>query len=45
VRRWRRRGGVRARPELVRGGHFDAYNTQFDRASGAALSWFTQHLA
>jgi hypothetical protein len=33
------------RLELTRGGHFDAYDAQFDHASGAALSWFTQHLA
>jgi fermentation-respiration switch protein FrsA (DUF1100 family) len=29
----------------VDGGHFDPYLGQFDVAAGAALSWFSQHLA
>jgi uncharacterized protein len=28
----------------IEGGHFDAYLGQFARASGAAVSWFRQHL-
>jgi fermentation-respiration switch protein FrsA (DUF1100 family) len=29
---------------LVPGGHFDAYVVHFEESSGAALSWFQQHL-
>jgi fermentation-respiration switch protein FrsA (DUF1100 family) len=29
---------------VLSGGHFDAYTTDFDAASGAAAEWFTQHL-
>ena len=29
----------------IRGGHFDAYLDQFDRAAGAARDWFVEHLA
>jgi uncharacterized protein len=29
----------------VEGGHFDPYLEQFPRASAAAISWFSQHLA
>ena len=29
----------------VEGGHFDPYLGQFPRASGAAVSWFREHLA
>ena len=32
------------RLELLPGGHFDAYNADFDRSSGAARDWFAQHL-
>ncbi|MDH6198323.1 fermentation-respiration switch protein FrsA (DUF1100 family) [Mycobacterium frederiksbergense] len=28
----------------IAGGHFDAYLDQFERASGAAVDWFTEHL-
>jgi hypothetical protein len=28
----------------IDGGHFDPYLAQFDPASTAAVSWFTQHL-
>ena len=28
----------------IEGGHFDAYLGQFATASGAAVSWFRQHL-
>jgi hypothetical protein len=27
----------------LRGGHFDAYVADFDRASGAARDWFLEH--
>lgn len=30
---------------LLKGGHFDAYVADFDRASGPAAEWFTEHLA
>jgi fermentation-respiration switch protein FrsA (DUF1100 family) len=30
---------------LVRGHHFDPYNAEFASASGAAVEWFTEHLA
>jgi uncharacterized protein len=30
--------------QLVSGGHFDPYLSQFDKASGAAIAWFRQHL-
>ncbi|MFJ7077579.1 hypothetical protein [Streptomyces sp. NPDC098781] len=33
------------RLQLVPGGHFGPYTTQFDRASTAALAWFREHLA
>ncbi len=33
------------RLELIPGGHFHPYTEQFDRSSGAAVSWFTLHLA
>lgn len=33
------------RLEILPGGHFDAYVAGFDAASGAAVEWFTQHLA
>jgi hypothetical protein len=29
---------------LLRGGHFDPYDAQFEAASSAALDWFGQHL-
>jgi uncharacterized protein len=29
---------------LLPGGHFDAYTADFERSSGAAAEWFTQHL-
>jgi fermentation-respiration switch protein FrsA (DUF1100 family) len=29
----------------IDGGHFDPYVSQFDEASGAAVAWFTEHLA
>jgi fermentation-respiration switch protein FrsA (DUF1100 family) len=29
---------------LLPGGHFDAYDVQFDESSDAALSWFSRHL-
>jgi uncharacterized protein len=29
---------------MLRGGHFDAWTTGFDEASGAARDWFVQHL-
>nr|WP_297383366.1 alpha/beta fold hydrolase [uncultured Roseateles sp.] len=32
------------RLEIVPGGHFDAYLSQFDPTSSAALAWFSQHL-
>ncbi|MFD0147958.1 alpha/beta hydrolase [Streptomyces sp. NPDC055721] len=32
------------RLELIPGGHFDPYVTQFDAASGAAVAWFRDHL-
>lgn len=32
------------RLELIPGGHFDPYVTEFERASGAALDWFAAHL-
>jgi len=28
----------------IEGGHFDAYVAQFAASSGAAISWFRQHL-
>jgi fermentation-respiration switch protein FrsA (DUF1100 family) len=33
------------RLELIPGGHFDAYRSNFDRASEAARAWFREHLA
>jgi len=30
--------------QLIKGGHFDPYLRQFEEASGAALTWFKQHL-
>ena len=30
--------------QLISGGHFDPYLSQFDKASGAAIAWFRQHL-
>jgi fermentation-respiration switch protein FrsA (DUF1100 family) len=30
---------------MLKGGHFDAYVTDFDAASGAACDWFREHLA
>jgi len=30
---------------LIKGGHFAPYLDQFDRSAGAALDWFTTHLA
>jgi fermentation-respiration switch protein FrsA (DUF1100 family) len=30
--------------QLVSGGHFDPYLSQFDKTSGAAIAWFRQHL-
>ena len=32
------------KPVTVEGGHFDAYLGQFATSSGAAISWFRQHL-
>ena len=32
------------RLELYPGGHFSAYTDQFERASAAAVTWFTEHL-
>ncbi|MFE7244905.1 hypothetical protein [Streptomyces sp. NPDC057580] len=32
------------RLELIPGGHFDPYVTQFDAASGAAVAWFRDQL-
>lgn len=32
------------RLELIPGGHFDPYRSQFDRASTAARAWFAEHL-
>ena len=32
------------RLELLPGGHFDAYNADFERSSGAAPDWFVTHL-
>jgi hypothetical protein len=29
---------------MIEGGHFDAYLGQFATTSGAAVSWFRQHL-
>jgi hypothetical protein len=29
---------------MIEGGHIDAYRGQFATTSGAALSWFRQHL-
>jgi len=29
---------------MIEGGHFDAYLGQFATSSGAAISWFHQHL-
>ncbi|MEU6217860.1 alpha/beta hydrolase [Streptomyces sp. NPDC047022] len=33
------------RLQLIPGGHFDPYTTQFEQASGAAIAWFREHLA
>jgi fermentation-respiration switch protein FrsA (DUF1100 family) len=33
------------RLEIIPGGHFDPYLTEFDRAGAAALRWFQKHLA
>ncbi|MGX1673256.1 hypothetical protein [Streptomyces sp. NPDC055400] len=33
------------RLQLIPGGHFDPYTSQFDQASGAARAWFREHLA
>ncbi|MDQ7809018.1 alpha/beta fold hydrolase [Amycolatopsis sp. A133] len=33
------------RLEIIPGGHFDPYLTEFDRAGIAALRWFQEHLA
>ena len=30
--------------QLISGGHFDPYLSQFDTASGAAIAWFREHL-
>jgi fermentation-respiration switch protein FrsA (DUF1100 family) len=32
------------RLQLIPGGHFDPYTSQFDRASDAARAWFREHL-
>jgi fermentation-respiration switch protein FrsA (DUF1100 family) len=32
------------RLQLISGGHFDPYLSQFDKASGAAIAWFREHL-
>jgi fermentation-respiration switch protein FrsA (DUF1100 family) len=32
------------RLELIPGGHFDPYRSQFDHASAAARAWFAEHL-
>jgi fermentation-respiration switch protein FrsA (DUF1100 family) len=32
------------RLQLISGGHFDPYLSQFDMASGAAIAWFREHL-
>jgi uncharacterized protein len=29
---------------MLEGGHFDPYGAQFERASNAAVAWFTEHL-
>jgi fermentation-respiration switch protein FrsA (DUF1100 family) len=29
---------------ILNGGHFDAYEADFDRSSAAAVDWFTEHL-
>ena len=28
----------------LRGGHFDAYEAEFDRTAGAETNWFGEHL-
>jgi fermentation-respiration switch protein FrsA (DUF1100 family) len=33
------------RLELIPGGHFDPYLSQFTRSSRAALDWFGEHLS
>ncbi|WP_330342171.1 hypothetical protein [Streptomyces sp. NBC_00557] len=33
------------RLQLVPGGHFGPYTSQFTQASGAARAWFREHLA
>ena len=30
--------------QLISGGHFDPYQSQFEKASGAAIAWFREHL-
>jgi uncharacterized protein len=30
--------------QLISGGHFEAYLSQFNKASGAAIGWFREHL-
>jgi hypothetical protein len=30
---------------MLKGGHFDAYVADFDRASAAARDWFLEHLS
>jgi uncharacterized protein len=30
---------------MLKGGHFDAYVADFDKASAAARDWFVEHLS
>jgi hypothetical protein len=30
---------------MLKGGHFDAYVADFDKASAAARDWFLEHLS
>lgn len=33
------------RLQMIPGGHFDLYTTEFDQASSGALDWFRRHLS
>jgi hypothetical protein len=33
------------RLQMIPGGHFDPYTTEFDQASTGALDWFRRHLS
>jgi hypothetical protein len=36
------RAGVDAETAMLNGGHFDAYEADFERSAGAAVDWFKE---